>query len=94
MLINAGRKKLACQLRQDRLSNPPNYYVFNFILVHLFYGRTKRLRPDPIVGLGARLVSYLIINFFEIGTLSYHCRFTQSKPDKESHVAVFKNKLF
>ena len=22
------------------------------------------------------------------GTHSYHCRFTQSKPDKESHVAV------
>ena len=24
----------------------------------------------------------------EIGTCSYRCRFTQSKPDKESHVAV------
>ena len=29
--------------------------MFHFILVHLFYGRTKRLCPDPIVGLGARL---------------------------------------
>ena len=26
----------------------------------------------------------------KIGTRSYHCRFTQSKPDKESHVAVKK----
>ena len=24
----------------------------------------------------------------KIGTYSYHCRFTQSKPDKESYVAV------
>ena len=27
----------------------------HFILVHLFYGFTERLCPDPIVGLGARL---------------------------------------
>ena len=27
-------------------------------------------------------------NITKIGTRSYHCRFTQSKPDKESHVAV------
>ena len=26
-------------------------------------------------------------NFTEIGTRSYHCRFMQSKPDKESHGA-------
>ena len=36
-------KKSACQVRQDRLSNHPNYFVFHFILVHLFYGHTKRL---------------------------------------------------
>ena len=24
----------------------------------------------------------------KIGTRSYYCRFTQSRPDKESHVAV------
>ena len=29
-------------------------------------------------------------NITKIGTRSYHCRFTQSKPDKESHVAVLK----
>ena len=27
-------------------------------------------------------------NITKIGILSYHCRFTQSKPDKEYHVAV------
>ena len=27
-------------------------------------------------------------NITEAGTHSYHCRFTQSKPDKESHFAV------
>ena len=27
-------------------------------------------------------------NITKIGTRSYHCRFTQSKPDKESHDAV------
>ena len=27
-------------------------------------------------------------NITKIGTRSYHRRFTQSKPDKESHVAV------
>ena len=48
-------KKSACQVRQDQLSNPPNYFIFHFILVHLFYGHTKRLCPDAIVGLGARL---------------------------------------
>ena len=48
-------KKSACQVRQDRLSNPPNYFLFHLFLVHLFYGRTKRLCPDPIVGLGAKL---------------------------------------
>ena len=29
-------------------------------------------------------------NITEIGTRSYHCRFTQSKSDKESRVAVQK----
>ena len=29
-------------------------------------------------------------NITKIGTRSYHCRFTQSKPDKESRVAVEK----
>ena len=27
-------------------------------------------------------------NITKIGTRSCHCRFTQSKPEKESHVAV------
>ena len=27
-------------------------------------------------------------NITRIGTRSYHCAFAQSKPDKESHVAV------
>ena len=29
-------------------------------------------------------------NIIKIGTRSYHCRFTQSRPDRESHVAVKK----
>ena len=29
-------------------------------------------------------------NITKIGTRSYHCRFIQSKPDKESHVTVQK----
>ena len=28
------------------------------------------------------------VNVTKIGTLSYHCRFTQSKPDKESQAVV------
>ena len=32
-------------------------------------------------------------NITKIGTRSYHCRFTQSRPDKESHVAVKENVL-
>ena len=32
-------------------------------------------------------------NITKIGTRSYHCRFTQSRPDKESHIAVTKNVL-
>ena len=27
-------------------------------------------------------------NITKIETRSYHCRFTQSEPDKESHVAI------
>ena len=35
------------------------------------------------------IVSYYA-NFTQIGTRSYNCRFTQSRPDMESHVAVKK----
>ena len=31
---------------------------------------------------------YIVSFYANIGTRSYHCRLTQSKPDKESHVAV------
>ena len=51
------QKMQSCQVRQDRLSNSPNYFGFHFILVRLLYGRTKGLCPDPIVGLEARLES-------------------------------------
>ena len=38
------------------------------------------------------MTTVYIVSFYadiaKIGTSSYHCRFTQSKPDKESHVAV------
>ena len=33
------------------------------------------------------IVSFYV-NIIKIGTRSYYRRFTQSKPDKESHVAV------
>ena len=43
------------------------------------------------------MTTVYIVSFYagitKIGTRSYHCRFTQSKPDKESHVAVQKNVL-
>ena len=29
-------------------------------------------------------------NITKIGTHSYHCRLTQSRPDKESNVAIYK----
>ena len=32
-------------------------------------------------------------NITKIGTRSYHCRFTQSRSDKESHVAQQKKKF-
>ena len=51
--------KSACQVRQDRLSNTPNYFVFHLIHAHLCYGHTKRLCPDSMVSLGARLGSQL-----------------------------------
>ena len=35
----------------------------------------------------AYIVSFYV-NITKIGTRSYHCRFTQSKPDNENHVAV------
>ena len=42
------------------------------------------------------MTTVCIVSFYaditEIGTRSYHCRFTESKPDEESHVAV--EKLF
>ena len=31
------------------------------------------------------------VNIIKNWTRSYHCRFTQSKPDRESHVAALKN---
>ena len=38
------------------------------------------------------MTTVYIVSFYanvaKIGTRSYHFRFTQSKPDKESHVAV------
>ena len=38
------------------------------------------------------MTTVYIISFYaniaKTGTRSYHCRFTQSKPDKESNVAV------
>ena len=43
------------------------------------------------------MTTVYIVSFYaditKIGTRSYHCRFPQSKPDKESHVAVLKNVL-
>ena len=35
----------------------------------------------------------LFYHITKIGTRSYHCRFTQSRPNKEGHVAVKKNVL-
>ena len=46
-------KKSACQVRQDQLSNPPNYFVLHFRFIY-FMATQKRLSPDPIVGLGTR----------------------------------------
>ena len=38
------------------------------------------------------MTTVYLVSFYtditEIGTRSYHCRFTQSKPDKESQVAA------
>ena len=43
------------------------------------------------------MITVYIVLFYtsiaKIETNSYHCRFTQSKPDKESHVAVQKHVL-
>ena len=39
------------------------------------------------------MTTLYIVSFYakvtKIVTRSYHCKFTQSKPDKESHVAVY-----
>ena len=37
------------------------------------------------------LYCLIYANIAKNGTRSYHCRRNQSKPDKESHVAVYKN---
>ena len=34
-------KKSACQVRQDRLPNPPNYFVLHFILFIYFMAAQK-----------------------------------------------------
>ena len=40
------------------------------------------------------MTTVYIVSFYadiiKIETRSYHCRFTQSKPDRESHVAAYK----
>ena len=56
-------KKSVSQVRQGRLANPPSYFVLHFNFVDLFYGRTKGLCPDPIVGLGALSMFIFSVSF-------------------------------
>ena len=65
-----GVKNLQRTTYFGKWSNPHNYSVFHFILVHLFYGHTKKTVSRYIVGLGARPVALLCFTLLEISNVA------------------------
>ena len=51
-----------------------------------------RIKQELLTDYSCKFICVYIVSFYtnitKIGTRSYHCRFTQSKPDKEGHVFV------
>ena len=58
----------------------------------LLFFRTKQ---ELLIVYSYKFIFVYTVSFYsnitKIGTRSYHCRFTQSKPDKKSHAAVQEN---
>ena len=54
----------------------------------------RKLKQELLIVYSYKFICVYIVSFFvhitKIRTRSYHCRFTQSKPDKESQIAVEK----
>ena len=80
-------------LRQEKLTDYSTasrvQLNHSFSVNHYFSFRIKQ--KLPVVYSYEFICVYIIsfyVNITKIGILSYHCRFTQSKPDKEYHVAV------
>ena len=73
------------------------YILFHFMLILLIKNwntllSLNRIKQKLLIVYSYEFICVYIISFYanitKIGILSYHCRFTQSKPDKEYHVAV------
>ena len=51
-----------------------------------------RIKQELLIVYSYKFICVYIVSFYanmtKIGRGFYHCRFTQSKPDKEGHVAV------
>ena len=61
----------------------------SFSVNHYF---SFRINQELSIVYSYKFICVYIISFYDnitkIGICSYHCRFTQLKPDKECHVAV------
>ena len=80
-------------LRQEKLTDYSTasriQLNHSFSVNHYFSFRIKQ--ELPIVYSNKFICVYIIsfdANITKIGIRSYHCRFTQSKPDKECHFTV------
>ena len=75
-------------MKKHSISNPTKSLIF--CKSSLFF-QNKARTPDTVV-YSYKYICVYIVSFYaditELDTHSYHCRFTQSKPDKESYVAV------
>ena len=54
-----------------------------------------RIKQELLIVYSYKFICVYIVSFYANNTKNwntlYHCRFTQSKPNQESHVAVLKN---
>ena len=71
-------------VKKDCISYPTESLIFFKLL--LFFQNEARIADS------SKFICVCIVSFYanitKIGARSYHYRFTQSKPDKESHVTV------
>ena len=77
-----------CDLKKHCISYPTK----SLILISVNHYFSFRIKQELLIVYSYKFICVYIIslsvNITKIGTRPYYCRFTQSKPDKESQVAV------